>query len=424
MLFVAKVKAHRRFEVLVVEDDSKWGLALKQMYEEILDEADVKSYVSYQEQGREAWMNLQTLMPDQIHLLSLDINLGKTHPIKEGRPDKGLKGANGYDILKFAASKHVCRAIILITGASNDPSIEDVITKEGELDPILMSPEDCLKALSFPPDRYKVLHKASQRAIEDHLVQFKTILTKEVLLHLGRPTNEFFQEADGNWRVTYERKTTKIPESGGMKFIQHLLAYQNQSMSARAVRELIRPESDEPGTEEWKQIGEMKQEGLKIGVPSKVQMKGDDRSISERSARLDELKSEISTIAKQVTEAREFGSTSEIERLLAKLGDREDEYRWIQEDVGTGHAKTSVSDSKNIAEVEPEPSSGRHRTPAEQEVDTLKTAIIRALKKIEKHHPELHGHLKQPRGALDFNEALKLGFGYYPGREIDWYLGE
>lgn len=163
------MKASNQIKVLIVEDDAEWRESLCRMYEEILPACHVDSASS----GRDALRRIEN--GDRFNLLSLDINLGSTHP----RTEAGhIPGADGRSVLRRAHEKHSCNGVIVITGLAYDETLIWVMTEE-EIKKVRMTLHASLDGLF--PKRNLYLQKISTGTPDECISQYKTVLDRKKL---------------------------------------------------------------------------------------------------------------------------------------------------------------------------------------------------------------------------------------------------
>ena len=434
----------KRIEILVVEDDPVWGGPLKALYERIVDDSDydLTRIVRHEAHGRDAHVLLQASEPDRLHLLSLDINLRLTHPTKEdGSPDISTVGACGLDLLKLAAAKNACRAVIVITGAAHDETVRTVTRNQGELAIIEMSLDEYVRSLF--PGRYKLFRKVhpEKRPVIEQIEHFKALLTAKELLYLCRPQNEFLRENGGVWRLHFARKTARLQESkclAGLRFIQHLLKYPNQEFTAQALQQF-----DPPG--EQRETTQDKEDKAKVFDADLIPRTGFERLPDERGpsqaekndlleAKLVEMREWLE--ADQEEPSKETRHKSEeayndamalavvLQRVdaIAELTRAKQEYSFEEYWQPRVEAVPQGSNDKEkpLHETEGNQEGKRRfqRTPPQKAADAIARAVKQVLEKIADCHPELHSHLRYQTGIqIGANRCV-----YYARNEAEWFV--
>lgn len=170
-----------KIKVLVVEDDANWREALCQMYKEIIPQCHVKSADS----GPSALRAITN--GENFDLLSLDINLGSTHPkTAAGQPDLKVQGADGRSVLRKFHEKNACNGVVVITGLNYDETITFVIPNENEFRRVRSSLQVFLNTLF--PSRHLYINKIKDiQTAEDNIKIIRKDLTFDKITSICQP---------------------------------------------------------------------------------------------------------------------------------------------------------------------------------------------------------------------------------------------
>ena len=165
--------------VLVVEDNRGWNVALQDLYRELLPDATVQGTRS----GEEA---LQRLKSEHFDLLSVDVNLGETHPTgPDGGLDYSVPGYDGLDVLEKAAEWKACTGVLLVTGIQHDEQLHFIVRNEGKRHAATMTPMTYLD--QHFPGRNALLLKNAELDVQASIGVFRTALSSQGLRSLARP---------------------------------------------------------------------------------------------------------------------------------------------------------------------------------------------------------------------------------------------
>lgn len=171
------MKTLNEIKVLVVEDDANWKEALCQMYKEIIPQCHVNSASS----GLDALRMIEN--GEKFDLLSLDINLGITHPKTEvGHPDLNVHGADGRSVLRRAHELNACKGVIVITGLAYDTTLALVIPDKKDLMRVKSTLDEYLEDLF--PGRKLYLQKIAGCTAVECVSQYKKVLKREKIIRL------------------------------------------------------------------------------------------------------------------------------------------------------------------------------------------------------------------------------------------------
>lgn len=171
------MKTLNEIKVLVVEDDANWKEALCQMYKEIIPRCHVNSASS----GLDALRMIEN--GEKFDLLSLDINLGITHPKTEvGRPDLNVHGADGRSVLRRAHELNACKGVIVITGLAYDTTLALVIPNKKDLMRVKSTLDEYLEDLFQGRKLY--LQKIAGCTAVECVSQYKEVLKREKIIRL------------------------------------------------------------------------------------------------------------------------------------------------------------------------------------------------------------------------------------------------
>ncbi len=163
-------------KVLVVEDDRSWNIALQSLYRERLPGATVQGSRS----GEEA---LQRIRTEFFDLISLDINLSRTHPKREdGLPDYSIPGYDGLDVLEKAAEWNACTAVVVISGLQHDDELRFIVTEKERRLSLTMTPLAYLNR--YFPGRSLFLFKNPDISLSESLSILMDALTEDQLRQL------------------------------------------------------------------------------------------------------------------------------------------------------------------------------------------------------------------------------------------------
>ena len=171
----------QKIRVLVVEDDANWNDALCRMYEEIL--SPVSPVVESANSGPAA---IRMIRSREFDLISCDINLGSTHPVVDGLPDRKVEGADGRKVLREVSEKQACNGVVVITGIDHDETISMVVPEKGELKRLKMNLDVYIDELF--PDKSLCLKKDPDSTIsniQESIIIFKEVLPYERLIKLA-----------------------------------------------------------------------------------------------------------------------------------------------------------------------------------------------------------------------------------------------
>lgn len=350
-----------QFRVLVVEDDPNWNNALCDMYKDIL--AELSPFVLPVMSGKEALALIES--GEKFNLLSLDINLGKTHPkTPEGWPDLTKEGAEGRPVLRRAIEKKACKAVVVITQLPEDKTLNLVIPDENERRIAKMTLPAYLNELF--PGRSLYLSKSREIPIEENINIIKEQLTLNRLLDFCKALNKFYKEGQ-YWCIRFEGKTIQLKDNLGLRYIAYLLNHQSEEVHCTELISVVH-KSNTQSRLVYRQMSkdQIAENGLKVSGL------GDAGEIIDTKAKA-EYKSRLREIEKELEEVKKFNDLARIEVL-----EREKEFlsRELSRAYGLrGQVRKAGDPNKRARQA-------------------VSHAIHRTLKIIRKHHQELWNHLK------------------------------
>lgn len=407
----------RKIRILVAEDDDEWGSPLREMYREVLDECELAHEVEWIPEGREAYLKLD--QADRIHLLSLDLNLGKRHPTKDGKPDRSIRGANGLDLLKVAVSRRVCRGLVVPTGAAHDETVEWVVKNHGELSTVRISLDSHLKQLFG--ERYELLRKVPQMSVAEHIEHFRRILTPKRLQQLIVPENEFLRQPDGYWRLSFAQVTAFCDHTPGMNLIHHLLCFQGEPIHPTDLRGLRPPGEAGRSTAEKESAARAAQEFGRDADEGSSQEIHDSRAIQEQQSRIHQIQNELKELECEIKRHREKGDPEGEERLIGQFDALCDEFKQLKANLQKGNPTKTAREGGLHDEVRPSRKlrfSGTNQKLKDYKY--VQPTIKRALEKIKIVHPKLGAHFHED-GKIETSSG-RDDCGYFPTCEIEWLL--
>ena len=164
-----------KIRILVVEDDPQWRSALCDMYRSILGQGRCVVL------GAATVQDARELLREQIHLLSLDINLGRgLRRDENGR----IQSAYGGGLVGTASERGSCEAVIVITNAPHDKELPTVVPPGKDPAEVWMALHpDTAKHF---PGRNVVLFKDPNKSIAENSEIFRRRLPANYLIQLSR----------------------------------------------------------------------------------------------------------------------------------------------------------------------------------------------------------------------------------------------
>lgn len=372
------MKTLNEIKVLVVEDVANWREALCQMYKEIIPQCQVNSASS----GPDALRMIEN--GERFDLLSLDINLGITHPKTEvGQPDLDLNvhGADGRSVLRRAHELKACKGVIVITGLAHDTTLALVIPDLEERKRVRMTLHAYLQDLF--PGKNLYLQKYPESKIPESIRDFRKALSCKRLLSLceDEDANRFCQVSD-YWHITFAGETVLVKNCVGLRYIAYLLQKPGNPVHSCDLEKIIGTGNIEPSSKAYVNMTPEQLSEYGLGVRKNlddVERPFDHKALKSYKYRLDEIE-------KQLQEAKEFNDTARIQRL-------EKEKEWLTNETTSRWSPKSASVEKSRKNVQ--------------------KAIRRSSEKIESHHKKLWRHL---------NKSLSTGISciYSPSNPTYW----
>ncbi|MBC8359425.1 MAG: response regulator [Candidatus Aminicenantes bacterium] len=370
------MKALNEIKVLVVEDDANWKEALCQMYKQIIPQCHVNSASS----GIDALRMIEN--GEKFDLLSLDINLGITHPKTEvGHPDLNVYGADGRSVLRRAHELNACKGLIVITGLAYDTTLALVIPDLEESKRVRMTLHAYLQDLF--PGKNLYLKKYPESKIPESIRVFMKALSCKRLLSLceDEDANRFCQVGE-YWHITFAGETVLVKNRVGLRYIAYLLQNPDNPLHSCELERIIGTGNIEPSSKVY--VNMPPEQLSEYGLDVRKNL-GDVDEPSDHKA-LESYKSEFKEIEKQLQEAKEFNDPALIQRL-----EREEE--WLSKEILSRWGRKSASVEKSRKNVQ--------------------KAIQRSLEKIKKDHRKLWLHLTKSLSTGNFCI-------YSPSNPTDW----
>lgn len=198
--------------------------------------------------------------------------------------------------------------------------------------------------------------------------------------------NTFLKQAD-TWRVCHSGRAIVLGHTKGMLYLAFLLSHPNEDFLAADLFEAIEQERrDTASARPTMSAAEMAELQLEVSGPSDAGTAIDGRTRREVRQRISELK-------EQEEDVTQLGDTT---ALLPLREEREELEDYLAAATGLGgRLCTAADDYRRI----------RQR---------VYMNVKRAIRRLEKHHPELHTHLENSIKTTPL-------FAYRPDRSVTWH---
>jgi CheY-like chemotaxis protein len=412
----------KEIRVLVVEDDPDWNEKLVEMYRNLLrglqrwlqakGKPPVRFSVEQTRKGRDAVdMLRQGNMP--YDLLSLDINLGSTHPQSAGGAfDRSYSGVDGRDLIDLA-KKVGCRGLIVITGFAYD----DTVFRLYEFDEGNRRRTDQEIAENVRRERVKLSSEIARQWGERHRfftkddnidLTIETVsqeLTPEVIEHLCRPTNRFARNPNNPavWDIVFDDKTLTVADRAGMHFLAQLLREPDRKFSG-AHLEMIDPKLLQGGT-------------------SNPSSEEDDVTPESLARELEDEIKKLQAVARAIQDKVEGGKAvnTDVTRYQEQLSNIESEIEEYRSKIAELHPEQLLRKSKG-RRVKGNPEA----TKASNRVGRNISFCLEAIR-VEEEKICLERRVEV--SAPIYDHLIKFyvrdsGFAYKPDPEVDWEVTE
>lgn len=224
----------KEIRILVVEDEIEWNEKLVEMYRKLF--GSIKPPVRYSvESTRKGQEAINLLRQKRYDLLSLDINLGSTHPTTaDGSLDRTYGGVDGRDLIELAKTTG-CHGLIVISGFAHDDTVIKLYEFDAENE--RRADEDIIKEVRRERvrlgsqiakewgERQKFFSKDESMDIDLTVEAISQELTPDVLRQLCRPENKFTRNPSNPavWDIVLDGIKFTVTDRAGMHHIAQLL---------------------------------------------------------------------------------------------------------------------------------------------------------------------------------------------------------
>ncbi len=364
--------------VLIVEDDHNWRGALCEMYKDIVypDEVILHSAAS----GPEA---IRFLENEKYDVLSLDINLGSTHPRESNeKPDIGIPGADGRTVLRKAEELSGCNSVIVITGIHIDDTLSFFLTGE-EVNVVRMTLQIYLNE-TFPGNHlYLMKMNVKEKPMREQIDIFKEQITRERLYSISGKINKFIKNIDNTWCIRYNGVEIHPKHAVGFERLQYLIQNPYKSIDGTTLARI-----GSTGVTDEKIPSAEVDEGQLIGQGLNIRDTNNEFDTTIDLKGRGEIRKKIKRLERELEDAEEFGKdSSEIEKLKGEIVDLQAHLN-PQRDTKESPVRKKIRDS-------------------------VTKSINRTIDSLKKMHPDLADHL---------DKSIQRGYyvSYNPEKELDW----